>query len=139
MSLLSVLVTAVAIFDYKAIEIDEITLTKGEEVEVLLQQEDEWWLVKSHHGIGCIPGIYCMIVNIVNNVSDKNKALKEKDNNIHDKKHDFIEIAEVKDEAVSKSKALTTRIPPKEILLDGWESAIDKESGDTFYYNYELG
>lgn len=88
-----------ALYAFQASNPDELSLGKGDSLEVLMKHEDDWWLVRNYHGQeGLIPSNYV-----------------------------YAELKNV------RSKESTVYLPP------GWESAIDPESGDRYYYNSSTG
>ena len=99
--------SAAALYDYKATDDDELTLIKGDIVNVLSKQDDGWWNVVKQTGDnagqqGLIPSNY---VYVRVNVKDNFKA----------------------------NSAESSSLP------SGWETAVDPESGEKYYYNKSTG
>lgn len=50
--------TAYVLFNYDAVEADELTISKGQDVNVLETYDDGWWLVKRKSSVGLVPSNY---------------------------------------------------------------------------------
>lgn len=103
MSQRNVQIEALVLFSYEKVESDEISLSEGDNIIVLDQQEDGWWLVKKECVIGLFPSTHASIIQ------------------------------------VTDSDPMQTNHSNINLLPEGWDSCIDNESGDTYYFNCETG
>jgi len=104
---LTVICAAAALYDYSAADEDELSLAKGDVVNVLSKQDDGWWNVIKQSGPGAgvqglIPSNY---VYVKVNAKDDKKSAASANNS----------------------------------LPSGWESSLDPESGERYYYNQATG
>jgi hypothetical protein len=108
MSSQSSVVFAIALYSFIPTEKDEIQLKVGDNVIVLLRQEDDWWLVKNGSLIGLVPSTYVSITSPNPNPAN-----------------------------VESTKQCCNRDETE--LPFGWDSCIDGESGDVYYFNDNTG
>jgi len=104
----TVICTAAALYDYTANDDDELSLVKGEVVDVLSKQEDGWWNVIKQAGAGA--GIHGLIPS----------------------NYVYVRVP-VKENKKAGTSSAGDSLPP------GWESSLDPESGERYYYNQGTG
>ena len=71
---------AIVLYDYDANEVDELSIKKYQQLEVLTKNEDDWWLVRRDNDVGLIPSNYVYISSQLSNSTEYNNI----DNNDND-------------------------------------------------------
>jgi hypothetical protein len=121
------------LFSFSARQADELSFTPGDIIEIIRSDGSNWLTARDAVGqVGLVPKNYLKL----NQTSQKVELLR------HQLAPPPIveEAQEVEEEEIAPQPERSSSPIASEVALPkGWASAVDEESGDTYYYNKRTG